>query len=311
MTIRLIFIEIHQFKLAIISAFGIGNGKNESFTAIRVQLEHHCIDDALGTLTKSYAKLFKDACNVVITDEKGIILYQLNDAYIIEPGTFHMMVDPWHANGYGSDLAYVVDSKNNLKYAVQLGTTANINALKSASAKNPLAKELYNRESVAENPIGDKEIHNVDGSSYIASADTTLVFDYSYIASKKMHLYAIYDSENQFSNFFLDVEGLFTIRKMLRGVTLIGFILFWIALPIWVYRDALNHNKNGPKWAALTFITNVIGLIFYLSARTTQAKCQHCGKALNANWVACPYCGEKTAFESSRVPEADVHKDPK
>ena len=113
--------------------------------------------------------------------------------------------------------------------------------------------------------------------------------------------------------------------------SVISAVLFiiWIAIVIWVYRDAERRGMNGILWALLVFIGNLIGLLIYLIVRSDPAKapppkaagaqpcpqcrepvapgfayCPHCGTALQnvcpeckkpveQAWQACPHCGHK------------------
>jgi len=106
-------------------------------------------------------------------------------------------------------------------------------------------------------------------------------------------------------------------------------LVLWIAVIVWVYRDAERRGMNGVLWALLVLIGSIIGLLIYLIVRSdvlaaTQrspavqvcpeceqdvdqgyAFCPHCGKRLQGgvchacgkpiepNWKVCAHCGEK------------------
>jgi hypothetical protein len=84
-------------------------------------------------------------------------------------------------------------------------------------------------------------------------------------------------------------------------------LVFWIAVIVWVYRDAERRNMNGILWALLVLIGNLIGLLIYLilrndnslapplGARTQTATkpCPSCGKPVDINAVYCSQCGAK------------------
>ena len=111
----------------------------------------------------------------------------------------------------------------------------------------------------------------------------------------------------------------------LASVTL---LILWIAVIVWVYRDAEQRGMNGVLWALLVFIGNLIGLLIYLIVRSDnvpavqtakithpcpncqkplaphfvfcphcgtriQAVCPKCEKSVENSWSVCPYCGEK------------------
>ncbi len=88
------------------------------------------------------------------------------------------------------------------------------------------------------------------------------------------------------------------------GLSFISFILFlvWIAVVIWVYRDAESRGMNGVLWALLVFIGNLIGLLIYLIVRSDPGKapppvavtaqpCPQCQKSVAPGFAFCPYCG--------------------
>jgi hypothetical protein len=129
-----------------------------------------------------------------------------------------------------------------------------------------------------------------------------------------------------------------TFRSSVHGLGRLNFepffggalVLFWIAVLIWVYRDAERRKMNGVLWGLLVFIGNLVGLIIYLIVRnesrpTTRAStpayavgpgnapvpagaggpgnapvpapcgppvCPKCGKPADAKHAFCPFCGE-------------------
>jgi len=81
------------------------------------------------------------------------------------------------------------------------------------------------------------------------------------------------------------------------------FLILWIVVIVWVYRDAERRGMNGVLWALLVLIGNVIGLIIYLILRTDYApgdqnrakstgiKCPSCKKPVGGDFAYCPHCG--------------------
>lgn len=123
-------------------------------------------------------------------------------------------------------------------------------------------------------------------------------------------------------------------RLIFSGGALISILLLilWIAIIIWVYRDAERRGMSGVLWALLVFVGNLVGLLIYLIVRTDSVPryiksegtqpcpncakpvqpryvfCPHCGTRLQAvcpackesvasNWRVCPHCGEKLTLE--------------
>ena len=78
-------------------------------------------------------------------------------------------------------------------------------------------------------------------------------------------------------------------------------LILWIAVIIWVYRDAERRGMNGVLWALLVFIGNLIALLIYLIVRSDSVPpdavaaqpCPECQKPVASNHVFCPYCGTR------------------
>lgn len=79
-------------------------------------------------------------------------------------------------------------------------------------------------------------------------------------------------------------------------------LAIWIAVIVWVYRDAESRGMSGVLWALLVFIGNLIGLLIYLivrseslppAARRTESYiCSSCKKFIDKNFRFCPHCGK-------------------
>jgi hypothetical protein len=93
------------------------------------------------------------------------------------------------------------------------------------------------------------------------------------------------------------------------------FLFVWIAVIIWVYKDAERRRMSGLLWALLVFIGNLIGLLIYLIVRQDHplreeqgtaspgppatappveikaAVCPSCQKPVEKGFAYCPHCG--------------------
>jgi len=133
---------------------------------------------------------------------------------------------------------------------------------------------------------------------------------------------------------FPHISPIFVTESFVRSGAFLftsALLILWIAIIIWVYRDAERRGMNGVLWSLLVFVGNLIGLLIYLIVRNdsvvpkqieTQstlacpncakpvlpryAFCPHCGARLQAvcpackesvasDWRVCPHCGEKLA----------------
>jgi RNA polymerase subunit RPABC4/transcription elongation factor Spt4 len=106
-------------------------------------------------------------------------------------------------------------------------------------------------------------------------------------------------------------------------------LLVWIAITVWVYKDAEKRGMSGALWALVVFFAHLIGLLVYFLIRTDhpvfvkedgspapacpkcgktagrdhafcpscgeqlQPGCPKCKKSVQPDWKACPYCGQK------------------
>ncbi|WP_026884667.1 zinc ribbon domain-containing protein [Clostridium akagii] len=265
----------------------------DKFNEIKSQLEIQGITKNVKGTIGDYSKLFDGFSNIIITDDNGKIIYKANDGYISEKNKFSILIDPWKSNRSVTDIAYVVDSKNNIKYSTELDISRNTNKMKSQSAKNALSKVLFPKNIESDDSLGDKQITNSDGSTYVNSSDTNIIMNYEYIASKGLNLYSLYDSEHQFNNYYIFTNQLNGIIRWLIVCAFIFLSIFWILLPIWVYKDSKKQNLNSPKWSIISFFTNILGLGIYLILRPKKIKCLSCNKDVQDDWILCPYCGEK------------------
>lgn len=79
------------------------------------------------------------------------------------------------------------------------------------------------------------------------------------------------------------------------------FLVIWIFVIVWVYRDAERRGMNGVLWGLLVFLGNLVGLLIYLivrsdSVRVSRAEpppqsCPQCQKTVSAGFAYCPHCG--------------------
>jgi RNA polymerase subunit RPABC4/transcription elongation factor Spt4 len=91
------------------------------------------------------------------------------------------------------------------------------------------------------------------------------------------------------------------------------FVILWIAVIVWVYKDAERRGMSGVLWALLVFIGSIVGLLIFLIVRqdhpmlgetgspgtpaAPQAPppaaltCPSCKKPVEKKFTYCPYCG--------------------
>lgn len=108
-----------------------------------------------------------------------------------------------------------------------------------------------------------------------------------------------------------DWEGSGVFAGALCFVWIIMFII-WIAIGIWMYKDAEKRGKSGALWLIIGLIFGIIGIIIWLLVRPPEKSfyekkeaekqqqdrnCPECGRAIPMDANVCPYCGKKFGSE--------------
>jgi len=108
------------------------------------------------------------------------------------------------------------------------------------------------------------------------------------------------------------------------------FVILWLAVILWVYKDAERRRMSGLLWALLVFIGNLVGLLIYLiirqdhpvcgepAASTTASPpgpsekklpvCPACQKPVEPIFIYCPHCGaslQKACSSCGKPTESD------
>ncbi|HEX2945205.1 MAG TPA: hypothetical protein VHT96_04545 [Clostridia bacterium] len=271
---------------------------DDQFNEIKSQLEFDGLTGTVKKISENYSKEYDGYSNLIITNEKGDILYKINSGYVSEKNRFLVLVDPWQASGYGSDIAYLIDSNNSIRYLAQIDSSHNINRLKEDSSRNSLSTVLFPRIQDTDDYLGNKVINNSDGSSYILSIETKIVMKYEYIASKGLYLYALHDSEHEYNNYYLFTDSINTLRHWLIIFTIIFLAISWILLPLWVFKDVQKQHLNAPLWIMITILLNVVGLCIYILFKTKNNRNSiDCKKAPVNERIMCPHCGKEIEIE--------------
>jgi len=85
----------------------------------------------------------------------------------------------------------------------------------------------------------------------------------------------------------------------------LALLFLWIAVIVWVYRDAESRGMSGVLWALIVFIGHLVGLLIYLIVRSDHpiaapaanrvqvSACAKCGKTVGKDYTYCPHCGER------------------
>jgi len=83
--------------------------------------------------------------------------------------------------------------------------------------------------------------------------------------------------------------------------------IIWIAIGVWMYRDAEKRGKSGALWLIIGLLFGILGLIIWLIVRPSEPSfyerkaageekkeriCPSCGRSIPFDAKVCPYCGK-------------------
>jgi len=64
--------------------------------------------------------------------------------------------------------------------------------------------------------------------------------------------------------------GLWFLTGALCFACPVIYLIVWILIGVWVYRDAESRGASGILWLIVVFVLNIIGIIIYLIVRPKQ-----------------------------------------
>ena len=102
-----------------------------------------------------------------------------------------------------------------------------------------------------------------------------------------------------------DAVGFFGLGLTLCAIFVILWFIIFIAIAIWVYKDAEKRGSSGALWLIIVILLGIIGIIIWLIIRPPiggkpgqqqpgQGRmCPNCGRPIPMDAQVCPYCGKK------------------
>jgi len=132
----------------------------------------------------------------------------------------------------------------------------------------------------------------VRAGEYQVNTSPDLMFkvfgEYKDPESKTYHIIGTYHVSPDFT---ARLDRITQFIVVLMQVYRICFILFWLLLALWVYRDAQRRSTNAAAWGILTLLTSIIGWVVYLIARPMVNMCPACGQEQSNELKFCTACG--------------------
>ncbi|APM37829.1 zinc ribbon domain-containing protein [Clostridium kluyveri] len=204
----------------------------------------------------------KDIVNIFILDKNNNIVFKVNNN-LIGNNTKVLLTS------YESNRKYIQDNINkNVLYRIVREENILLNKdyiQNDEKFKNDIDEEFY-----YEGDLGSKDIYLIN---YIANR------------SNKNKIFIIRTAAPiPYAERTLEITGAL--------VSLI-FIIYWIGLALWVYKDANAKRNNPALWGGLVLLTNLVGLIIYFMYKQNNIICYKCGVIQNRENIFCSYCGTK------------------
>jgi len=252
--------------------------RKKGFERMVESLEFGGLNDTAKENISELANVYGEYSNIIITDDAGKVIYNLNEGYMPDKDTFTVIVNIVNDSGSGA-LGYVIDKNENIKYVMYFDKVYNYSRLEDVTRASGLAEKLFFDDK------GNK-INVFNGHVF-----STKYMNYAYIGSKGWNVYAIFNRTD--AEYRVVPAGKIDLLSTIYQAGVMAFILFWLLLPIWVFMDARNLGFHPALWGLLALITNIIGLIVYLVVRPDPILCKNCKHILASRFVICPYCGEK------------------
>lgn len=270
------------------------------------KLEFNGINDQIKEAFSDYTALFDRNSNIIITDDDGKVIYSLNHGYMPDTGVFTVVVSP--VDDFYSNMAYIVNDKYEIIYAMELVENYNYAKLRENSRRNTNIESIFTESGDAEYNGNDEMSmegvrgklldmkwrikdfgRNLAGRTGLANA-----MNYAYIGSKGWNLYVVYNDNmlhehNYYNVYNKDISAVLSEAFGIAAGVLLAIL--WLLLPIWVFLDARKRDFKAPLWGILVLVTNVVGLIIYLVVRPELSVCKQCKMKLSSKYVVCPYCG--------------------
>jgi len=210
----------------------------------------------LGKLTADS----KDILNCIVVDKDNNIIYKANDNLIKNHKKF--ILTPEESNrkelkdNINKDVVYRVTKEENIIF--------NLNYLKNHERiLFDIDEELY-----FEKDLANEEVNELN---YLVNRET----------KEKLFLIRAVTP-------IKDAEILIKAIGVIVGFI---FIIYWLGVTLWVYRDADRRKSNSALWGLLALLTNIVGLIIYTMYKETNKLCHKCGAIQDKSDGYCSECG--------------------
>jgi hypothetical protein len=222
--------------------------------------EKQGIGDVLNSQLKKLSSDSKDIVNIVAVDKDNKVIFKANDNVIGKNNNLSF-------NPYESNKKYLYSNINNdILYRI-------------VKADNLLLNLGYIQNN-------DKLSNDIDEEfSYEKDFSGKTIYFLNYMINKKTNdkIFIIRDVAP-----IPYAENLVETMGTLLGII---FMIYWIGLALWVYKDANEKRTNASLWGMLVLLINLGGLIVYFIYKQSNIVCFKCGTMQDKENIFCNHCG--------------------
>lgn len=286
------------------------NQKNDDMNAILRYLEYNGLDSNAQEMMKAYSGKYTDYSNFILINGKFQVQYSLNKGYLDSSGQFFGLLHQEEYSQYGivCDKEGTILSMHYLageSYEAfrRLSQTCSVKpkGLQTGGEGTGTGAGAFSDGIVMEGGAASVTIINNYSNYSVMDYGLKTEMYFAPMAAKDLYLYFISPMET--NSLWGQRASLDRLRNVSLALALISIMLYWMALPVWVFIDASKRNSHPALWGILALFTNVVGLIVYLVVRPEGLTCKACKEPLNQNYSYCPLCG---MLNQAHCPQCNV-----
>lgn len=258
--LSILLIIVSSGMLAYVSRDKINMAFN--YSKLAESFEKQGTGDKLNSIATDFSKSSKDILNVFIVDKNDNIIFKTNNNIIKDNSSIYFVK-------YEGNKKYLEDNINKdtiYKIAKEESLILNMDYINN---HNKISEETDN-EVFYEKDFANKKVYVLN-----------------YIVNRKdgNRLFIIRNVQQ--------IPYAETLIETMGGIAGLIFILYWIGLGIWVYKDASKKQNNAALWGILVLITNLAGVFIYYIFKQNSKICSKCGLMQNKDNIYCTHCGNK------------------
>jgi hypothetical protein len=217
-----------------------------------------------ASLTNDLTNLSKksnDIVDILILNDNNEIIYSSNNTNLAWGKSFNLQKE----NGTN---CLVSNSNRNVAFRLITGDKL---MLSSVFCDNDAEiKDEHDNDSFYENNFSNKTIYTL-----------------SYSANKNLGERIFFISN------VTPVERGSAALKLVAAAAMMFFMVYWVLIALWVYKDSFKTKLFAPLWGIVTLITNLAGLLVYEIYKHNNTTCSLCGASQSKNNLFCTNCGNK------------------